>query len=247
MRLSLQLYTVRDLLKHDVKGTLQALKATGLNYVELAGTYEISAEDWKAMLQEIGLQLSGSHESLEALENDFDSVVARNKTLGNTSVILPYIGKDVWAGGWKPVAKRFEAIGSKLQSEGLNLAYHNHDFEFELENGKPGLDVLYENTDPALLKAQLDLAWILQGGQDPAAYVTKYASRIDSVHLKDTKLVGHHQDTIAGQGDVNWDQALAACAQAGVASGSVEMDNPPSDVLSDVTACIAFFKSKGLE
>jgi sugar phosphate isomerase/epimerase len=246
MRLSIQLYTVRELLKQDVAGTLTSLKATGLNSVEMAGLYDVDLQDWKNLLAEIGLTVSGSHESLDSLENDLDNVIAKNKTLGNTHVICPYLNKDVYANGWAPVAKRFEVIATELQHEGLSFAYHNHDFEFQLEDGKPGLDVLYENSDPNLVKAQLDLAWILQGGQNPAAYVAKYASRIDSVHLKDTKLAGKHTDVVAGQGDVNWDETLAACLAAGVATGSVEMDNPPTEPLADVAASVAFFQARGL-
>jgi sugar phosphate isomerase/epimerase len=245
MRLSIQLYTVRELLKDDFEGTLRAVKAAGLNNVE-GGFGDRDPHQTKDLLDEIGLTLSGAHEGFDSVENDLDHIIAKNKILGNSSVIVGWLDRSIWTQGWKKVAERFNVIGAKVKEAGLTFAYHNHNFEFELEDGKPGLDVLYENTDPDLVKAQLDVAWVLQGGQDPAVYIHRYAHRLDSVHLKDTLLKGHHFDCVAGTGDVEWNSVLEACAKAGVATGSLEMDNPPGDAMEDVKGCVAFFHARGI-
>lgn len=244
MRLGIQLYTVRTLLEKDIPTTLRQIKEAGIHHVEMAGFYGATLEDWAGWLAEIGLTPTAAHEGIDSIEDETDRVAHHAKTLGYTSIVIPWISKEVWSEGWAKFAKRAEKAAEKLQPYGLSLAYHNHDFEFELENGVPGLDIFYTNSDPTLVKAQLDLAWIRQGGQDPAAYVEKYANRIDSVHLKDTKLVGHHEDCIAGTGDVDWISALAATKKAGVKTGSVEMDNAPGDVMESVAACAAFFHSR---
>src|SRR5579862_2665353 len=124
MRLSLQLYTVRDQLSADPAATYKAVKEIGMEYVEGGGSYGAdSAKEGRQMLDDHGLKASGSHIGLDRLEGGLE--------------------------------------------EALEVAYHNHDFEFKNE-GKPGLDVLFESSDPALVKSELDIAWVQIGGRDPA-------------------------------------------------------------------------------
>jgi sugar phosphate isomerase/epimerase len=82
MRLTIQLYTVRDALAADLAGTLAKIKAIGLEYVELAGDYGKSGEEWKTMLDELGLKASGAHIGVDQFENNYDATVAFAKALG---------------------------------------------------------------------------------------------------------------------------------------------------------------------
>ncbi|AIE84795.1 sugar phosphate isomerase/epimerase family protein [Fimbriimonas ginsengisoli] len=242
MRLSVQLYTLRDALSQDLPGTLAKVREIGLEYVELAGTYDRSADEWKALLAKNGLTASGSHIGIDALSSDLDAVIADAKTIGFKYVILPWIGNDVYADGWEKVAKRLEPIGRKLKEAGLTLAYHNHAFEFE--NG--GLDTFYTSADADLVKAQLDLAWVQIGGADPAAYIRKYAGRVPLVHLKDFDPALTPQWRPAGEGKVDWDGVLAACQEVGVEFGSLELDESPIDPIEAVRKSFDYFHAKGL-
>jgi len=247
MRLSVQLYTLRDALSQDVAGTLKALKDAGLDYVEMAGDYGKSASEWKAMLDEFGLQISGSHIGIDQIENDFAKVVADAKTLNNPYVIVPWIGPDTYAAGWDAFGKRLDAIGAKLRAEGLTLCYHNHDFEFANPvDGKAGLTVLYENASPENLQAEIDCAWVQIGGQDPAAFVSGLSGRVPLVHLKDFDPSATPQWTPAGQGKVDYEALIPACRAAGAKFACIELDQSPGDPMDAVKASIQFLKGHGI-
>ena len=242
MRLSVQLYTVRDALTADVGATLAKLKEMGLEYVELAGPFGKSAEEWKDMLDGVGLTATGSHVGMDILRDDLDGAIATAKTIGYSYVVLPWIGKDAYADGWDVFAKSLTPYGAKLKEAGLTLAYHNHAFEFEND----GLDTFYAAADPDLVKAELDLAWVQIGGADPAGYVKKMAGRVPLVHLKDYDPTKTPQWRPAGQGVVDFDAILEACAEAGVEVGVIELDESPGDPLDAVKESVEFFRSKGV-
>ncbi len=242
MRLSLQLYTLRDALDKDLKGTLDQVAEIGLKYVEFAGFYGLSAAEWKALADERGLKFSSAHIGYDQFVNEFDAVVADAKTLELTTVIVPWIGKEHYEEGWASFGKKLEPIGAKLKEHGLRLAYHNHAFEFETD----GLDGLYGATSPDLLKAQLDLAWVSIGGHDPVATIQKFADRMPMVHLKDYDPTKTPQWRPAGQGILNWDEILPACEAAGVEFGAIELDESPGDPIDAVRESYQYFASKGL-
>jgi sugar phosphate isomerase/epimerase len=242
MRLSVQLYTLRDALSSDVPGTLAQLKETGLEYVELAGMYGKSAEEWQSMLGDAGLWASGAHIGMDALQNDIEAVIEQADTIGFEYVIIPWVGSESYSGGWDTFAQSLTPISAKLKTAGLTLAYHNHSFEFE--NG--GLDTFYASAPRETVVAQLDLAWVQIGGADPAAYVAKMAGRVPLVHLKDYDPSLTPQWRPAGEGIVDWDAVLAACAAAKVEFGSIELDESPGDPMKAVSQSVAFFQAKGL-
>lgn len=242
MRLSVQLYTLRDPLSQDLPGTLKKVADTGLQYVEMAGLYDKSAAEWKSMLDELGLKTSGAHVGLDAINGDFEQVVSDAKTLGYNYVIVPWADPAKHEGAWDGLGHALEEAGRKLAAEGLTLAYHNHAFEFK----DGGLDALYAATDPQYVKAQLDLAWVQIGGEDPAAYVRKMADRTPLVHLKDFDPDQTPQWRPAGEGVVNWDEVLNACDEIGVQFGSIELDESPGDPIDAVGKSVEYFKARGL-
>ena len=247
MKLSIQTYTVQDYIEKDLWGTLKRLSDLGLHYVEIGGTFGLPAEELKAGLDNLGLGVSGMHTWLGNLENEFDKVVADNRTLGNKYIVLASVDRALHSQGWATVAKRVEPFGAKLRDLGFVLAYHNHNFEFALENGKPGLDVLYESADPALLKAQIDAYWVLYGGSDPAAYIRKLKGRVPLVHLKDGKKGGEHPHFLeVGQGDVNWDDVLAACKECDVDFGAIEQDSSDRDSMESARMSVEFLRARGI-
>ena len=242
MRVTLQLYTVRDQLTEDLEGTLQKVMAIGLEYVELAGPFDKSAQEWKSMLDGLGLKVSGSHAPLDTLDSDIDGVIADAKILNNPYVIVPWVSKDRVAGKWDEFGKQLEGYGRKLHAAGIGLAYHNHDFEF----ADGGFEKLYEASDPALVKAELDVAWIAIAGQDPAAWIKKLSGRVPLLHVKDYDKSKTPQWTPAGQGKVDFDAVLAEAKAAGVEFCGIELDESPIDPIEAVKQSYAFFVSKGL-
>lgn len=242
MRLTVQLYTLRDPLSQDLPGTLAKVADIGLKYVELAGMSGKTAAEWKTMLDELGLQVSGAHIGLDAINDDFEGVVSDAKTLGFNFVIVPWVDASKYAGAWGGLGSSLEEVGKKLAADGLTLCYHNHAFEFEGD----GLDALYAAASPEFLKAQLDLAWVKIGGADPAAYVTKMSGRVPCVHVKDYDPAQTPQWRPAGEGIMNFDEILPACEAAGVQFAGIELDESPADPIDAVRTSFEYFKGKGL-
>jgi len=246
MLLAVQLYTVRDLLQKNLKGTLKSLKAMGVDHIEGASGYDLKPEEWKALVGEIGFTVVGGHVGLESLVRSPKAVAEEAKLLGYGCAIVPWASGKNYPGGWKAFAEVLNLLSAQLQEVGIVGGYHNHAHEMELENGIPGLDVLYANTDPALVKAQIDVGWVNFGGGDPAAYVRKYGRRLNSIHLKDSVRGPEHIDVVAGTGQVDWDAVLSACFDVGCGYGALEMDNPPGNALESVSKSLDFYRSKGV-
>ena len=184
----LQLYSVRDNMAQDFKGTLQKVKDMGYAGVEFAGLFDNSPEQIKAWCAEIGLNPISAHVPLADMLADVDKVIADYKTIGCQYIVVPYVTEERRPGGEKflQMVEEIRAIGTKCKAAGLTLLYHNHDFEFKkLESGEYGLDYLYANVPSDLLQTELDQCWVKYSGLDPVEYLKKYTGRSPVVHLKD--------------------------------------------------------------
>lgn len=246
MRLSVQLYTVRDALAQDYVGTLKRLKAIGLEYVEGAGNYGGgTAAEGKAILDDLGLKASGSHVGLDRLQHHLDEVVDEHQTMGIPFVIVPYL-VEADRHDYSKLAGLLTPIATKLKEKGLVLCYHNHDFEFAMQNDETGLEVLYSKTNPNLVQAELDLAWVSIAGADPVATMERYGNRLPLVHLKDYDPSATPRWRPAGEGVMDWDAILPKAQELGVQFGVIELDESPGDPLDAVAKSFEFFYGKGL-
>ncbi|MGY2893887.1 sugar phosphate isomerase/epimerase family protein [Deinococcus sp. UYEF24] len=209
----LQLYTLRDQLGQDFLGTLDQVAATGVRTVELAQEYGgLSADALRGALDERQLQAGSAHLPLAPFEDDFAGQLAFLQALGLRHVVYPYHRAETEA-EWVQLADRLEAVALRLAGHGLTLSYHNHDHELsQTVRGQPVLDLLLERAPT--LQAELDVAWIYAGGQDPVAYLRRYAGRTPLVHLKDVRREGQGWQTVAlGEGEVPLQEVLAAVPQ----------------------------------
>jgi len=252
-KLGLQLYTVRSEINKDFDGTLAKVAAAGYREVELAGfsidsgkvTYfDRSPEDLKAALKNHGLRAPSTHVSYQALEpTNFAKVIEASKVLGHEYIVNPWIEENARQGadGWKRAAGTLNRAGEMSKKAGFQFAYHNHWFEYVPENGKMPYDILLEETDPKLVKMELDLCWITVGRQDPLKYFDRYPGRFPLVHVKDlTKLPpaptagGQNygdkleEMTEVGSGIIDWKRIFAQSEKAGIKHYFVEHDNPKS-------------------
>ena len=193
----LQLYTVRDDMAKDFKGTLQQVKALGYDGVEFAGLFGHSPAEIKAMCAEIGLNPISAHVPLQEMLEDIDKVIADYKAIGCEYIVVPYVTEERRPGGefFQQMVEEIRTIGAKCKEAGLVLLYHNHDFEFQkTETGEFGLDYLYANVPADLLQTELDQCWVKYAGQDPVAYLQKYEGRSPVVHLKDYYASGEQKE-----------------------------------------------------
>ena len=128
----LQLYTVRDYLAADLKGTLKKVKAMGYDYVEPAGLYGNSAADFRAALDEAGLTAICAHVAYAEMKADLDKVISDYKTIGINYIAIPYLEPDDRPDGknYDEFLKNAFDFGKKFAENGMTMLYHNHDFEF---------------------------------------------------------------------------------------------------------------------
>ena len=195
-----QVYSARQEAEQDLLGVLRALKAMGYDGVEFAGFYGHSAAEVKAMLEETGLQAISSHVRLDLIEEDMQGVIDYHKAIGCPYIAIPYAPTERRAGtpGFASLLRTMWVFGQKCRENGIQLLYHNHDFEFESISGMYALDFIYEAVSADVLQTELDLCWVRYAGEDPAAYVRKYAGRAPVVHLKD--YVGRREGSAAPYG-----------------------------------------------
>ena len=225
--ISVQLYTLRDLVAKDFAGNVQRVAGMGYSGVELAGYGNLKTPaEVKRVLDDLGLIVSGAHATIESLEDDLSRVLDAQQTLGNRHLICPWMPeprrKD--ADGWKAVAGSLNRIGQACAGHGIEFAYHNHAFEFQEFDGKPALDLLFENTDPRFVKAELDVYWIQHGGHDPVTYINKLRGRTILLHLKDMASGPDKKFAPIGTGILDFKSILNVARDVGVRWGVVEQD-----------------------
>jgi sugar phosphate isomerase/epimerase len=224
---AIQLYTLRDLTAKDFAGTMKQVAALGYKFVEVAGYGNLgNAKAARKALDDAGLKATSGHYAIDLLEKNIEQVLADAEVLGIDTVVCPFLPEDRRrdAKGYEATAKLLEQAGGALHQHGVMLAYHNHSFEFQKFGGKYGLDILYDNTAPHLLLAEIDVYWVQHGGVDPAEYINKLGDRVRLLHLKDMAAGPEKRFAPVGTGVIDFKPILAAAEKHSVRWGIVEQD-----------------------
>lgn len=228
LALSVQLYTLRELVSKDFAAVAAKMAEIGLNGVELAGFGNLkTASEVRKALDAVGLAVSGAHVGVDAVLAEPNKVIDEHKALGNGTIICPWAALDgKGEAEYREFAGKLEKAGELLTAAGLTFAYHNHSFELKpLRKGLDGMDVLLGQTRPEHVKAELDLFWIRHGGHDPAAYLEKVGGRCVAVHLKDMEIGPDRRFANVGEGILDFRSIAAAGQKAGVKWYVVEQDD----------------------
>lgn len=235
----LALYTVRDDMGKDAKGTLKAVADAGYENIEAAGYnngkfYGMSPQEFKALLNELNLKPVSTHHSEVTLENA-DKTMADVKAVGFEYFVVPIPPMGLFnydnethtmsmTGGAENLARILDTLGEKANKAGLKLIYHNHDFEFMKDSdGVVTIDYLLENCNPDYVNFQMDLYWVTKAGADPLAYFEKYPNRFKIWHVKDMDDEGKFAPV--GKGKIDFAKILAKKEQSGMQYYMVEQDN----------------------
>jgi len=239
--IGIQLYTVRELFAADPMATLEKVAAIGYREVEYGGGgYDkMDHAALRKTMDRLGLTAPSVHIGYEALESDFDGAVKMTKTLGADTVVLPWMAEAYRnAEGWKAAVANFSRWAERLKKAGLSFAYHNHDFEFTVKPGGTSLfDTLVADTDPALVKIELDLFWTVAAGEDPKAIIRRLPGRIYAYHVKDRTADG--KMTSVGKGVIDFADIFTLNRTAGVKHFYVENDQSPAPYLPDIQTSFA--------
>jgi len=232
-KIGLELYTVRNDLQKDFEGTLARVAKIGYKEVEFAGylghlpTLDPAPKRAREILDGHGLTAPAAHVPYSALQpENWARAIDASKIIGHRYLVNPSIDREVLkqADGWKRAAETFNRAGEESLKAGIQLGYHNHVEEFKAVEGKLPYDILLSETDPKLLKMELDLGWAHEAGVDPLAYFEKYPGRFPLVHVKDFDKNG--MMTEVGSGVIDWKAIFAKSEVAGIKHYFVEHDEP---------------------
>ncbi|MDE7046647.1 MAG: sugar phosphate isomerase/epimerase [Lachnospiraceae bacterium] len=223
-----QVYSVRDEAAADFEKTMQQLADMGYDGVELAGLYGKSAKEIRDCLDRVGLQAISAHVPIAEFEQELDKTVETYREIGCKYVAIPYLDKERWYGGsrYQETLDNIVKISQKCREAGMELVYHNHNFEFEkTADGGYQLDALYETISADDLKTELDLCWVKVGGADPVTYLNKYKGRCPLVHVKDfIRKDGEVVLVAVGDGEVGADAVVPAAVESGAKWLVIEQD-----------------------
>ncbi|KAA9006122.1 sugar phosphate isomerase/epimerase family protein [Histidinibacterium aquaticum] len=225
-----QLYCSRNF--PPLEDTLAMLARTGFEQVEgFGGLYDDPAK-LKDQLDTAGLTMPTGHFGLQMIEETPEKAIEMAKTMKMSAVMVPAVGPDERkkdAAGWAAFGKRLAEAGKPIQDAGFKFGWHNHDFEFaQVEGPDMPLDLIMAGSDDLVL--ELDVAWVVRGGQDPFTWIEKYGPRLVAAHVKDIAPAGENADedgwADVGHGTMDWPALHAALQAQGVGHYVLEHDNP---------------------
>ena len=187
IKLGYQIYSAREEAEKDLAGVCAKLKEFGYDGVEFAGFYGYTAAQINEILRKTGLVAVSSHVPYVSIVEDMEGTIAFHKEIGCKFIAVPYLDEATRPGapGFATAIRNIYKFGALCKAAGIQLLYHNHDFEFVKLSGEYGLDFLYDAVPADLLATELDTCWVNVAGEDPSAYIRKYAGRCPVVHLKD--------------------------------------------------------------
>jgi len=204
---SIQLWSVKDKIEKDFKGTLKTLSDLGFNGVEFAGNYGPYTDDpqgLKSFLDSLSLKASGAHLGIKTLTNkDADKQLSFLKSLGVEYVIIPMDSRAWDANKVDDLINDINTLESKLAKMGLKIGYHNHDQEFNAHNKSTFWDYIAQNTSQNVI-LQMDVGWVNYAGKNPIHYLKQYPNRTLTTHIKVRTKKGSEQSPIIGEDGYDW-------------------------------------------
>lgn len=243
-KIGLQLYTLRNEMQKDFHGTLAKVASIGFKEVEFAGYFNQSPEQVKTVLSRNGLTAPAVHVPTASIRENLQKTIDIAHIIGHQYLICPFLSPQERKSldDYKRLAELFNRAGAACQKAGLQFGYHNHDFEFEVLEGQLPYDVLLKETDPKLVKMELDLYWITRAQQSPAKYFARYPGRFPLFHVKDMDQTPKRFFTEVGRGVINFKQIFAQANKAGVKHFFVEQDQTPGNPFESIQISYNYLK-----
>jgi len=239
-RVGLQLYTLREPMSKDFQGSLEQVAKLGYKEVEFAGYYNHTPKQVKDLLSSLGLSAPSTHTSLKAMREEWARTLDDAKAVGHEYIVLAWLPPDErkTIDQYRKLADLLNTSAEAAKAKGLQMAYHNHDFEFMPIDGTLPYDLLVERTDPKLVKLELDLYWIVKAGGDPLAYFAKQPGRFPLVHVKDMDSTPAKGFAEVGRGTIDFKSIFAKAGQGGIKHYFVEQDQTPGSPFDSIKISI---------
>lgn len=254
----LQLYSLRDELPKDVKGTIAKVAKAGFKEVETYG-FSIKDQFWgltpaefKKLLDDNGLTAPSGHYGLGSYLTDgnteeLKAAIAAAKVLGSEYVTIPWLDESIRksADDYKKIAIKINEAGKLAKEAGIRLAYHNHNFEFEKQGDTTGYEILLKGTDKNLVDFELDLYWVVRSGNDPIKLFKENPGRFTMWHVKDMDKTNPALNAEVGTGSINFKPIFADAKLSGMKHFFIEHEtNYKPNPMESVAASCAYIKKE---
>lgn len=223
-KLGLQLFSINNDMNRDALGTLKAVKPMRYKDFEIYGFdgekgtfYDHPASTFRKMLDDLEFTASSGHFGFspflmqpdDALKRFVDQCIDGAHALGLQYITWPWLAPEQRTiDSFKLLSKKLNCIGEQITSAGLGFAYHNHDFEFIEQNGVTGYDIILKETEPALVKLQMDMFWVMHSSKrTPKELIAEQPGRYVMWHIKDMDKVTRDY-TELGNGSIDYKKIL---------------------------------------
>jgi sugar phosphate isomerase/epimerase len=251
----LQLYSIRDIFEQDIRGNLQKLSNMGYDEAESwpgkeGHYYGMEPREFKKLMDDVGMKLVSSHfgsgerngasvswQKATLLQN-FDVLVDKAAETGQQYLTCSSLHEGLRKSqdDLKFVADLFNKAGEKCRKAGMTFAYHNHDFEFKKIGDVTIYDYLLENTDPELVKYELDMYWLVRGDHDLEAYLNNHSDRFPLGHVKDMHKEDKARNAELGNGIINYQKILRVARDNGMKHFLVEQETYTNSSMESMEA-----------
>lgn len=234
----IQLYTLREQLVKEVPRVIGKVAGAGYKQVETYG-YSVAGKYWgmdpksfKALLDNFNLVSPSGHYGMDKIitgsgEDDLKAYIDAASVLGQSYIVVPYMAETdrKTIDQYKAIAERLNKAGELCKKSNIQLAYHNHDFEFLDLGGQNGYQTLLEGTDPKLVQFQMDLFWVVRAGADPIKLIDENHGRFPMWHVKDMDKTNHDLNTEIGNGSIDFAAIFEKKDDAGLKYVYLEQEN----------------------
>ena len=265
--LGVQLYSIRQQLTDNPGEAFEQLARIGYQHVEW---FDVTTLDKLAPLAKSnGLPISSAHvlspyitgnKLMQAvIPNDLNSpekLIEKLNKFNIKHLVLSYIFEDERQNieQYKVLSEQLNRVGELCQPAGIQLCYHNHDFEFITLNGQRPFDLLLNELDHQNVKFELDVFWAKYAGLEPDELITQLAERCALLHLKDLRnlpvanLNGHSPADEAmfkpvGSGIIDFEKVLFAARKVGVEKVFVEQDHNTGHIFDDLKSSFNYLQT----
>ena len=251
-KIALQMYSVRDTISKDFKGTIAALAAMGFTDMEAAGYsdgkfYGLTPEEFKSELEAVGLNALSSHTAYQLADNIsktnweevwswWDTCIAAHKAAGMKYLVFPWMAVPKTLADLKVYCDYYNQIGEKCNEAGISFGYHNHAHEFQKIEGETMYDFMLNNTDPEKVFFQMDVFWTVMGQKSPVEYFNSYPGRFELLHIKDLKELGQ-------SGMVGFDAIYRNVEAAGAIYSIIEVERYNYEPLESVRKSLEYLQT----
>ncbi len=230
-RMGLQLWSVREAMGENPEETLKKIAEIGYKELEHASyrdgmIYGMPVADFKALAEKYGLKVTSAHvgrgwdpEKEAEIMAWWKQTFTDHKALGCKYVIVPSMFWPDNLEEIKGICDYFNKLGAMAKEQGLTFGFHNHNAEFREVEGQIIFDYLLANTTSDVVY-EMDVYWVKAGGQDPVAYLNKYAGRFPVLHIKDDDIIGD-------SGKIDFEPIFNAAYAQGMKDFYVEVERYP--------------------